>query len=84
MREKAVKRDCDFFTAVLEGDELVLEPFCSCGDPLGEDYFCHKCQKHCQCLEILCRNEATLEYVCEFTQVNPHFEKFRPVPPGEF
>ena len=34
----------DFFTAEMENGELVMKPFCKCGNILDETYFCEKCR----------------------------------------
>ena len=63
----------DFFTAKMEGGELVMEPFCKCGNLLDEKYFCEKCQRQCLCTDIICADETTFRFV----QDNPPFKKFR-------
>jgi len=72
-------RSKDYFYATLEGTELILEPYCACGNPLEEEYFCEKCQKQCLCAEIRCENKATLDYVNQFVQSNKHFRNFNAV-----
>jgi len=63
----------DFFTAEMEGGELVMKPFCKCGNILDEKYFCEKCGRQCLCTDIICADETTFRFV----QDNPPFKKFR-------
>jgi len=72
--ENAVGRD--FFLAKWEEDQLTLEPFCSCGQTLDEDYFCPKCRRQCEISFFLCEDSATLSVVRRFIQGNPSFRNF--------
>lgn len=69
----------DYFSASLEEGSLVMEPHCSCGETLGEEYFCEACQRQCLCLEIRCDTEETLKHVQGFIQTHPTFKNFRAV-----
>lgn len=67
----------DHYLAALEGGSLVMEPYCSCGSPLSEKYFCEKCNKQCRCTDIVCDDETTLEFVENLIATNPKFRNFR-------
>jgi hypothetical protein len=69
----------DYFRAIIEADELVMEPHCSCGTHLEEEYFCEKCQKQCTCTEIRCVDEETLEYINKLLHNNASFRNFTAV-----
>lgn len=71
-----MKQQSDYFLASLEEGELVLEPYCACGEALAEQYYCEKCGRQCRCIEILCRDNRTLEYVTECVKSQPCFDKF--------
>ena len=64
------------FYAHLKDGQLVMEPYCSCGNPLDEGYNCEKCQKHCQCTDILCEDQATLNLVEKYMRTSPKFRHF--------
>ena len=64
------------FYAHLEDGQLVMEPYCSCGTPLDESYNCEKCKKHCQCPDILCADQATLNLVEKYMRTSPKFRNF--------
>jgi len=70
-------RPRDHYKATLEEGSLVLKPYCSCGNILGEDYLCEKCQKRCHCNLIICRDETTLELVQTYIRKSPSFSAFR-------
>lgn len=63
----------DYFFAQLEKGELVMEPFCQCGNSLAEEYFCEKCQRQCRCTDVVCADEATFRFI----QDHPPFKKFK-------
>ena len=65
------------YYAYLEDGALVLEPQCSCGNPLDESYFCDKCDKRCQCTDILCEDQATLTIVEKYIHTSPKFRNFK-------
>lgn len=64
------------FYARLEDGQLVMEPHCSCGNQLDENYYCDKCKKHCQIPDILCENQATLNLVEKYGRTSPKFRNF--------
>ena len=64
------------FYAYLEDGELVMEPYCSCGNPLDEYYNCDKCKKHCRCNDILCEDQATLNLVEKYIRTSPRLRNF--------
>jgi hypothetical protein len=63
----------DYFFAEMEDGELVMKPFCQCGNPLSEDYFCEKCQRQCRCTDVVCSDETTFRFI----QDHPPFKKLR-------
>jgi len=63
----------DYFIAEMEEGQLVMHPFCKCGNPLDEHYYCEKCQRQCLCNDIICHDETTFRFV----QDHPPFKKFR-------
>ncbi len=63
----------DYFFAQLENRELILEPFCRCGNPLAEEYYCEKCLRQCRCTDVVCANETTFRFI----QDHPPFRKFK-------
>jgi len=64
------------FYARLEAGQLVMEPYCSCGNQLDESYNCDKCNKHCQVPDILCENQATLNLVEKYVRTSPKVRNF--------
>lgn len=64
------------FYAYLEDGRLVMEPYCSCGNPLDENYNCDKCDKHCRCTDILCEDQATLNLVEKYIRTSPKLSNF--------
>ncbi len=66
-----------YFHATLEEGSLVMEPHCTCGNHLLEDYFCERCQKQCRCLDILCDNETTLRHVQNLIKNSEGFKRFK-------
>jgi len=64
------------FYAYLEAGQLVMEPYCSCGNPLDENYHCDKCKKHCRCTDILCEDQTTLNLVEKYIRTSPKLRNF--------
>lgn len=67
----------DHYQAKIKDGSLEMEPYCSCGNMLDEDYFCDKCQKRCHCNLIVCEDEATLELVRTYIRKSPNFSALR-------
>ena len=67
----------DHYKATLENGSLIMKPFCSCGNSLDEDYFCDKCNRRCNCHQIVCDNEATLKLVKKYTRKSSQFSAFK-------
>ena len=65
------------YYACLEDGQLVMEPSCACGNPLDETYLCDKCDKRCQCTDILCEDKATLNIVEKYIRTSPKFSGFK-------
>jgi hypothetical protein len=66
----------DYYKATMENDALVMEPYCGCGNPLNDDYFCEKCNRKCHCRIIVCDNEITLERVKGYIRKSSQFSAF--------
>lgn len=69
----------DFFRAHIEDGEMIIEPYCACGNPLAEEYFCEKCRRQCSCTEIRCNSREILDYVDHLIHNNASFRNFRSV-----
>lgn len=63
----------DYFLAELEEGELVMKPYCRCGNPLAEEYYCEKCERQCRCTDVVCVDERTFRFV----QDHPPFKNIR-------
>lgn len=64
------------FYAYLEDGQLVMEPYCSCGNLLDEYYLCDKCKRYCRCTDILCEDQATLNLVEKYIRTSPRLRNF--------
>ena len=64
------------YYARLEDGQLVMEPYCSCGNPLDEDYHCDQCDQRCRCTDIMCEDQATLNLVEKYIHTSPKFRNF--------
>ena len=64
------------FYAYLEDGQLVMEPYCKCGNLLDEYYHCDKCKRHCRCTDILCEDQATLNLVEKYIRTSPRLRNF--------
>jgi len=73
-KDQADQQDC--YRARLDDGELIMEPFCACGQALNEDYFCDRCQRKCRCEHVICRDQATLEKVRQFILKASQFSGF--------
>lgn len=67
----------DFYRAYLENGELVMQPFCACGNMLDENYYCENCSRQCRCYLILCKDGATLARVQANIRKSPQFSVYR-------
>ncbi len=67
----------DHYRAYLENGELVMTPFCACGNSLDDNYFCEKCNRQCRCYEIICEDSATLERVQAYIRKSPQFSVYK-------
>jgi hypothetical protein len=74
-----VKFTQGYFRAALDGDELVMEPYCACGEPLEQDYHCTACDREVRCLEFRCADGAVLTRVLQLMQTNGSFKSFKAV-----
>jgi len=67
----------DYYEAALEKGSLVMKPYCACGNALNEDYFCDKCNRRCNCHQIVCDNENTLKLVKNYIRKSSQFSAFK-------
>lgn len=67
----------DYYYAHWENGELIIEPFCACGNALDEDYFCKECSRECDCRFIACEDPQALNTVEKLVHGNPGFKNFR-------
>lgn len=66
----------DYMLAHWENNELVMEPSCSCGNVLEENYFCGKCNRECECTFIACSDPQALAVVEKLIAGNPNFKNY--------
>ncbi|MFZ2448447.1 MAG: hypothetical protein WAW37_18970 [Syntrophobacteraceae bacterium] len=69
-------RGVDYLLASMEDGQLVLEPFCSCGNALDENYHCPQCQKVCECKFVACSGVQSMALVEKLLAGNPRFRGF--------
>ena len=69
-------RSIDYLLASTEDGQLVLEPFCSCGSALDEDYHCAQCGKVCDCRFVACSSTEALGIVEKLISGSPGFRNF--------
>ncbi len=69
-------RAIDYLLASTQDGELILEPFCSCGHSLDEDYHCAQCGKVCDCRFVACSGAQALGIVEKLISGNPGFRNF--------
>jgi len=67
----------DTYYAYLEDGELVLEPYCSCGNSLDEMYYCDVCKRHRHPTDVLCEDESTLKMVDRYIRTSSKFSRFK-------
>ena len=67
----------DHYEAAIEDGSLVMKPHCACGNILGEDYFCEKCKRRCQCNLIVCDDQATQDMVKDYIRRSSSFSAFK-------
>ncbi|MEM5788572.1 MAG: hypothetical protein AAGU11_14765 [Syntrophobacteraceae bacterium] len=66
----------DYLLASIEDGQLILEPFCSCGNLLDEKYHCPECNKVCECRMVACTSAQSLAIVERLVAGNPNFRGF--------
>lgn len=72
LKERAV----DYLQASIEDGQLVIEPFCSCGSMLDENYQCPECNRKCDCKFVACEDPQALAIVEKLIAGNPSFRNF--------
>ena len=63
----------DYYEASLENGSLMMQPFCACGNDLNENYFCEKCNRKCQCRQVICQDEEQLAVVRRYIRESSQF-----------
>lgn len=77
--KELASRGLDYLLARWENNELVLEPACSCGNELEEDFFCNKCGRECNCTIIACSDPQALAVAEKLVAGNPNFKNYKAV-----
>jgi len=67
----------DYYEATLENGSLMMKPYCACGNSLNDDYFCEKCSRKCECRQIVCRDQETLDLVKRYIRQSSQFSGFK-------
>lgn len=70
------QRQQAYLIAKWEDGQLVMEPYCSCGGVLDEDYFCRDCERECDCTLIACEDAQALSVAEKLIQSNPSFKNY--------
>ena len=74
--EKLKAHGQDYLFAYMEDGQLVMEPFCNCGQALAEDLQCPVCRRDCDCNFVACSEIAVLSLVEKLIAGNPNFRNF--------
>jgi hypothetical protein len=74
--EQLKSKKIDYLLASWEEGQLVMEPFCSCGSLLEEDYRCPGCNRTCDCKFVACSSAQALTVVEKLIAGNPNFRNF--------
>lgn len=69
-------RAVDYLLASIEDGQLVMEPFCSCGTMLDENYQCPECNRTCSCRFVACEDPRALAIVEKLLSGNPVFRDY--------
>lgn len=69
-------RGIDYLLASIEEGQLVMEPFCSCGTMLDENYRCPECERTCECRFVACSGPQALAIVERLISGSPDFRNF--------
>ncbi len=75
--EDLKKRGEDYYLASWEDNQLVLEPYCACGQVLDEDFFCSHCNRSCSIGVVVCRDFKVVGIVEKFIHGHPQFRNFK-------
>ena len=70
------ERGIDYFVAALGAEGLEMEPHCSCGEAVDEEYFCEACNRTTRPTFVACLSGAALSEVERLVRGNPHFRNF--------
>ncbi len=76
-KEDMKQNETSYFLASWEDNQLVLEPYCFCGEMLEENFFCPRCRENRAIDVILCREFKIVGIVEKFIHGNPQFKDFR-------
>lgn len=79
MTDKASEKnnESDYYLATLDEGSLTMEPYCTCGNHLLEEYFCERCNRECRCTDIRCDDESTFKFVENLIVKDPKFRNFK-------
>jgi hypothetical protein len=69
-------RGIHYLLASIEDGQLVMEPTCSCGAVLEENYHCPECDQDCECKFVACTDPQALAIVEKLISGNPNFRNF--------
>lgn len=75
-RDEIQNRVKDYYLASWIEDELVLQPYCHCGQDVGEDYFCPRCGRTCTISCFVCVDQQALAVVEKFVFGHPQFRHY--------
>ncbi|MCK8602241.1 hypothetical protein [Desulfoferrobacter suflitae] len=75
LKELSLRKQ-DYYVASWEDNQLVMEPFCHCGNSLDEDYFCRQCDRKCHCNFVVCADPQSLSVVEKLIHGNPKFRDY--------
>jgi hypothetical protein len=79
-RDELRTRRRDYFVARVEAGELLMEPFCWCGQALDDRYSCAVCNHKCECTFVACADPGALAAMEKLVRGTPEFGKFELAP----
>jgi hypothetical protein len=75
--EELKSRDEPFFLVFWENEELVMEPRCSCGEVLEENFVCIKCGMARDISCFVCKTPDVASIAEKLIRGNPEFRHFK-------
>ncbi len=79
-RDELRARKRDYFVARVEDGELLMEPFCYCGNPLDDQYYCKPCEHQCSCTFVACADPGATAMMETLVRSRVDFGKFEIAP----